>query len=620
MTKKRPSRTRRRSKSSLNQREIDQIVERYKQVESSCSIAKRLGITDYDVLAILRQRGVKIRSDGSGRSTPAPGKSFLDLNPVEARLWDPELNHGMTPSEVKRGSNKRIWWRCLDNRDHVWQQSVCVVANGHGCPLCSGNKFSEDLSLAVRYPDIARLFDVSKNQTHPDQVTANSTKSYWWRGDCGHLWESTPNRMVTAIKRIGAGRESSISDRKFSPGCTFCAGKAVWPGESFIDLFPSQAELWHPQRNGNLKPSDVTPFSTRRVWWRCRKYRTHEWEGAVSVQTIARDCPFCQNRRLDPGTNSLSVTHPLIAKQWHPTRNRGLTPRDITPGYSKQVWWKCAKGSDHVWKQKPITRTRGIGCPFCGGIRLSRTNSLAAVNPKLAKQWIRARNRPLKPEKVRQNDKRYVWWQCPVDSRHKYRARIAARYANVGCPFCTLAPRSKAEIFLEFELRQFFEIAPDRSVIRIGERNLRCDIVIADSKVVIEFDGSYWHMGLQTRDEEKGRLLRAAGWRVVRVREEPLEASSPLDVIVPQQPVKKTADAVIRRLLQIGVPPLVSPVGYLRANNSTNEKAANAYISQRLKKRAARRYRESRTRNRNGAVSSKREDHTNSGSQRGHKP
>jgi hypothetical protein len=116
--------------------------------------------------------------------------------------------------------------------------------------------------------------------------------------------------------------------------------------------------------------------------------------------------------------------------------------------------------------------------------------------------------------------------------------------------------------------------------------------------VVIEFDGSYWHRGLQTRDEEKARLLRAAGWRVVRVREEPLKATSPLDVIVPQQPVKRTADAVMRRLLQIGVPPLVSPVGYLRASDSTNERAANAYIAQRLKKRAARRARESRSRNR----------------------
>jgi hypothetical protein len=154
------------------------------------------------------------------------------------------------------------------------------------------------------------------------------------------------------------------------------------------------------------------------------------------------------------------------------------------------------------------------------------------------------------------------------------------------------------EIYLEFELRQFFNVAPDRSVIRIGERNLRCDIVLADCKVAIEFDGSYWHSGHRTRDEEKSRLLGDAGWKVLRVREEPLTAVTPLDVIVPVQSVKESADAVIRRLLQIGVPPLVSPAEYLRASKPTNGTAADAYIAERLKRRAARRSRESRTRHR----------------------
>jgi G:T-mismatch repair DNA endonuclease (very short patch repair protein) len=161
-----------------------------------------------------------------------------------------------------------------------------------------------------------------------------------------------------------------------------------------------------------------------------------------------------------------------------------------------------------------------------------------------------------------------------------------------------LAPRSKAEIYLEFELRQFFDIDSDGSVIRIGEKNLRCDIVLKSHKIVIEFDGSYWHKELQTRDEEKTRLLTKAGWQVIRVREEPLGATSSLDVIVPQQSIKKTADAVIRHLLQLGVQPLVSPNKYLKMGKSTNEDQANQYITQRLKKRAVRRARESQSRNR----------------------
>jgi len=600
VTQKRRGRTRNRSKSSLKAREIDQIQRKYQQGESAASIAEHLGVTNYDVLAILKKFGVKVRTSRDARSRPVAGNSFLDSHPMESRLWDAERNLGATPSDVKRGSAKKFWWRCLDNKDHVWQQSVSVVASGHGCPFCSGNRFSHDLSLAVNHPDVAQLFDESRNQINSNQVTANSTRSYWWRGGCGHKWESTPNRMVTAKKRSRARPHLSDDARKDSRGCPFCGGKAVWPGESFADLFPARAKLWHPIRNGDLTPSGISAFSMKRVWWLCNRYHSHEWEGSVAVHAKSHDCPFCQNLRLDPKTNSLLLTHPILAKQWHPTKNHSLTPRDITPGYSKQIWWKCAKGSDHIWKQKPSLRVGlGIGCPFCSGMRLSKTNSLAAEKPRLAKQWIRSRNRPLRPEMVRQNDKRYVWWQCPVDSRHQYRARITQRANNrAECPFCTLAPRSKAEIYLEFELRQFFDIDSDGSVIRIGEKNLRCDIVLKSHKIVIEFDGSYWHKELQTRDEEKTRLLTKAGWQVIRVREEPLGATSSLDVIVPQQSIKKTADAVIRHLLQLGVQPLVSPNKYLKMGKSTNEDQANQYITQRLKKRAVRRARESQSRNR----------------------
>ena len=46
----------------------------------------------------------------------------------------------------------------------------------------------------------------------------------------------------------------------------------------------------------------------------------------------------------------LAVTHPELAKQWHPTLNGDLTPFDVIPGTSKKVWWKCEKGDDYEWE------------------------------------------------------------------------------------------------------------------------------------------------------------------------------------------------------------------------------------------------------------------------------
>jgi hypothetical protein len=41
-------------------------------------------------------------------------------------------------------------------------------------------------------------------------------------------------------------------------------------------LKPSLVKEWHPTKNVQLKPYDVTPGSGKRIWWICQK--GHEWQ------------------------------------------------------------------------------------------------------------------------------------------------------------------------------------------------------------------------------------------------------------------------------------------------------------------------------------------------------
>jgi hypothetical protein len=72
--------------------------------------------------------------------------------------------------------------------------------------------------------------------------------------------------------------------------------------------------------------------------------------------------------------HNFAVFHPKVAKEWHPSKNKFLTPRDVTPGSSsKKVWWKCNKG--HEWEGLIKDRSRGSGCPECwNDKRKSRNN------------------------------------------------------------------------------------------------------------------------------------------------------------------------------------------------------------------------------------------------------
>ena len=45
---------------------------------------------------------------------------------------------------------------------------------------------------------------------------------------------------------------------------------------------------------------------------------------------------------------SLHVLRPDLAKEWHPTKNGSLSPKDVTPESQMEVWWLCENG--HWWQ------------------------------------------------------------------------------------------------------------------------------------------------------------------------------------------------------------------------------------------------------------------------------
>jgi hypothetical protein len=64
---------------------------------------------------------------------------------------------------------------------------------------------------------------------------------------------------------------------------------------------------------------------------------------------------------------NLGKLYPNLVKEWHPTKNKGLTPFQVAPASRKKVWWMCKQG--HEWKASLDNRSRGTGCPYCAGKR-----------------------------------------------------------------------------------------------------------------------------------------------------------------------------------------------------------------------------------------------------------
>ena len=276
-------------------------------------------------------------------------KSLAYKFPELVKEWHPTKNGELTPHSVMPGSGKKVWWIC--NHNHEWEATISNrTGRKSGCPYCSGKKawlgFND---LQTTNPTLAKEWHPTKNKDlTPRMVVSRSDKKVWWLCEKGHEWAA------------------AIKDRQHGNGCPYCSGRLPVLGETDLaTVYPDIANQWHPTKNGELKPSQVSPRSNKKVWWQCKK--GHEWYATVDSRSKTI-CPICTGRKVLVGYNDLATTHPTIASQWHPTKNGKLTPKMITHGSTKKIWWQCEKG--HEWRVSPNARTNHedgtlTNCPIC---------------------------------------------------------------------------------------------------------------------------------------------------------------------------------------------------------------------------------------------------------------
>lgn len=209
---------------------------------------------------------------------------------------------------------------------------------------------------------------------------------------------------------------------------------------SLAEMFPEIALEWHPTKNGNLKPTDISYGSAQKVYWlgKCG----HEWLATCNHRTQGEGCSVCSEmqRRKTHKLNwikkhgSLADKNPELAKQWHPTKNGNLTTNDVSANSEYKAWWICDQG--HEWDASISSRNRGSNCPICSGHRiLVGCNDLATVNPGLAKEWHPTKNGLLTPQDVTSKNGNKVWWMC--EKGHEWETKICNRSNGNSCPVCS---------------------------------------------------------------------------------------------------------------------------------------------------------------------------------------
>lgn len=353
-------------------------------------------------------------------------------------------------------------------------------------------------------PKVAREFHPTKNALlKPCDITVGSRTKVWWLCPNGHEYLATPN------SRLGRRDKGKIQ------GCPYCSGRLATPENSLLICFPDIAKELDEQKSG-LKAFSITRSSGQNVWWRCPE--GHSYQSRVANRTqLGTGCKYCGTENNSPRSVSdeynLLLDYPTIANQWHPTKNSDLTPDTVSSGSKRVIWWSCKKGCE--WQAQVNSRTDGRGCPYCSGNKVGFGNDLKSLSPEVASQWDYDKNQPERPEEFTNGSTKRAWWIC--SKGHSWDAVISSRTAGRGCPSCT-NQSSRAEIRLLTEFQHFFPNAKSR----LKFEGKEADIYIEDINLVIEYDGSHWHKGKESKDIEKSEFFESLGKRVIHIRERPL--------------------------------------------------------------------------------------------------
>ncbi|MGL4852489.1 MAG: zinc-ribbon domain-containing protein [Tannerellaceae bacterium] len=380
----------------------------HKVINELCSRANIVNTVNIDIKSIRNELAASLYRIPYSDSFAA----FLENNSdMLDSIWDTKRNNPLTPEMVKPYSDHYVYWICKKNPNHrryapiksisrgygcdwcakrhkysteewieeaiavhgdrydysltdyinsktvvsitcsihgVFQQVPSEHLSGKGCKWCGGQGGFHDLNtLEYCYPELAKEWDYehagNKGLTPLNVVVTDSTNEYWWK--CNH---GKPHSY-----------HATISYRmKRKSGCAVCHGKQITYETSLEFLRPDLVSEWH--ESNNLKPSEVTCGSEKKIYWKCKNRDHRPYKAMVYNRAhLKSGCPECSG----------NIKTPLVYKK----ELKEMFPYiELLTDYQasgKRIECRCSK-CEYVWSPFPYNLLRGKGCPKCKGNNL----------------------------------------------------------------------------------------------------------------------------------------------------------------------------------------------------------------------------------------------------------
>ena len=331
-------------------------------------------------------------------------KGYNDLqtiNPTLAKEWNHEKNGNLSPENFTASSGKKVWWKC--SKGHEWQATIHNRNKQRGCPICNSERNTSLPEYAIVYylkkygldvihsyrekgyeldvfiPSKKIAIEYDGGLWHKNRIKNDLEKNFKCKKDGIKLYrlreELLPlnDSSIDYVVQKGQKDLSKILEEVLSVIIGMSIDVNLERDSIAIEnlreytekehsLLSSNQEIaneWHYEKNGNLKPKNLTANSNKKVWWKCSE--GHEWQATISDRNRGRGCPICAGKKVLKGFNDLLSKNPELAKEWDDELN-DCTPSEIHyNNQSKKVHWICSK-CGYKWLSKVSNRTQ---CPEC---------------------------------------------------------------------------------------------------------------------------------------------------------------------------------------------------------------------------------------------------------------
>ena len=157
----------------------------------------------------------------------------------------------------------------------------------------------------------------------------------------------------------------------------YCNNRELLPGlNDFGSQFPELAEEWSSRNS--IRADEVLYTRNFTVYWDCPVCHG-TYPAKMRDRKISDDaCPYCNNRKVLPGYNSLLVQYPELMPEWDTINNLliGVDADQISPRNIQPIWWICNSCGYHyrmATSRRIMYETRHqIACSKCKGRRQKR--------------------------------------------------------------------------------------------------------------------------------------------------------------------------------------------------------------------------------------------------------